>query len=61
MKAAARILNVRVDAVDSNGIIPMKWPEKEFTTAYSFRKICQKNLLDALQTIPAKNPMTDIK
>lgn len=60
MKAAARRLNVRVDAVDSNGIIPMKWPEKEFTTAYSFRKYVQKNLLDALQTIPAKNPMTNI-
>ena len=54
--AAAKHLNVRVDAVDSNGIFPMKWPEKEFATAYSFRKYVQKNLIDALQTIPKKDP-----
>ena len=33
----------------------MNWAEKEFTTAYSFRKYVQKNLLDAFQTIPEKN------
>ena len=59
LNAAARTLKVRVDAVDSNGILPMKWAEKEFTTAYSFRRNMQKNLLDALQTIPDKNPMID--
>ena len=53
--AAARNLQVRVDTVDSNGIFPMNWAEKEFTTAYSFRKYVQKNLLDAFQTIPEKN------
>ena len=53
--AAARNLQVRVDAVDSNGIFPMNWAEKEFTTAYSFRKYVQKNLLDAFQTIPEKD------
>ena len=54
--AAAKNLKIRVDAVDSNGIFPMKWAEKEFTTAYSFRKYVQKNLLDAFQTIPLRNP-----
>ncbi len=61
LKAAARILKVRVDAVDSNGILPMKWAEKEFTTAYSFRRHVQRNLLDAFQTIPRKNPMINVK
>ena len=42
--AAARNLQVRVDAVDSNGIFPMNWAEKEFTTAYSFRKYVQKKI-----------------
>ena len=55
--AAAKNLKIRVDAVDSNGIFPMKWAEKEFTTAYSFRKYVQRNLLDAFQTIPSKNPI----
>ena len=55
--AAGRNLQLRVDAVDSNGIFPMKWAEKEFTTAYSFRKYVQRNLLDAFQTIPSKNPV----
>ena len=55
--AAGRNLQVRVDAVDSNGIFPMNWAEKEFTTAYSFRKYVQKNILDAFQTIPDKNPV----
>jgi len=59
--AASRNLKVQVDAVDSNGIFPMKWAEKEFTTAYSFRKYVQKNLLDAFHTIPLKNPTSNHK
>ena len=55
--AAGRNLQVRVDAVDSNGIFPMNWAEKEFITAYSFRKYVQKNILDAFQTVPEKNPV----
>ena len=57
LNSASKILDARVDAGDSNGILPMKWSEKEFTTAYYFRKNMQKNLLDALQTIPNKNSM----
>ena len=61
LRAAPKILKLRVDAVDSNGILPMIWAEKEFTTAYSFRKYMQKNLVDALQTIPAMNSMDGVE
>ena len=60
LRAAPKILKLRVDAVDSNGILPMIWAEKEFTTAYSFRKYMQKSLVDALQTIPAMNSMDGV-
>ena len=60
LNSASKILDVRVDAGDSNGILPMKWSEKEFTTAYYFRKNMQKNLVDALQTIPNKNSMIGV-
>ena len=60
MERAGKSCKVRVEAVDSNGIIPMRFADKAHTTAYSFRKHMQRNLLDALTTIPSEDPMKEI-
>tara|TARA_B100000902_G_scaffold61590_1_gene68642 strand:+ start:40493 stop:42046 length:1554 start_codon:yes stop_codon:yes gene_type:complete len=60
MERAGESCKVRVEAVDSNGIIPMRFADKAHTTAYSFRKHMQRNLLDALTTIPSEDPMKEI-
>ena len=43
-QAAARKLDVRLDVVDSLGLVPVAYPEREFTVAHSFRRWLQKNL-----------------
>ena len=60
MERASKTCNVSVEAVDSNGIIPMSYADKAHKTAYSFRKHVQKSLNGALSTIPNENPMSGI-
>ena len=60
MERAADICKVKLEAADSNGILPMAWAEKEHLTAYSFRKHMQKNMADALMSLPNRNIMENI-
>ena len=60
MERASKSCKVSVEAVDSNGIIPMSYADKAHKTAYSFRKHVQKSLYGALSTIPNENPMSAI-
>ena len=60
MERAAKICEVRTEAADSNGILPMAWAGKEHMTAYSFRKHVQKSMADALLNLPKKNSMDGI-
>jgi deoxyribodipyrimidine photo-lyase len=57
--AAAAVIPVRLEAVDSNGLLPMAAPEREFKTAYSFRRYLQKNLLAHLRRPPLEDPLAD--
>ena len=60
MRQASKFCKVRLDAVDSNGILPISWADRAFPSAYSFRKYMQKNLLSALAAIPEFDPMENI-
>lgn len=51
--AAARSLDVRLEAIDSNGILPMAAADRIFTTAHSFRRFAQKTLPVHLAHAPA--------
>jgi deoxyribodipyrimidine photo-lyase len=55
--AAAPRLPVRLEAVDSNGILPLAQPERDFTTAYSFRRHLQKVLPSWLEEGPSEHPL----
>lgn len=54
---AARRADVRFEAVDANGVLPMGLAGKAHPTAYSFRRFAQRNLLDWLPSRPAPRPL----
>lgn len=49
--------SVLLELVDSNGLLPMDAAQREFTTAYSFRRFLQKNLPHYLIYRPRESPM----
>lgn len=57
---AARQLDVQLERVDSNGLLPMRQPGKAFPTAYVFRRHLQKQLPDHLNELPRAHPLKDV-
>jgi deoxyribodipyrimidine photo-lyase len=55
--AAARRLPVRLEAVDSNGLLPLRAADEAFPTAYSFRRFLQRTLPQHLGERPAADPL----
>ena len=51
-------LPVQLELVDSNGWIPLRFAERTFTVAHSYRRWMQKNILDHLIDPPAKDPLS---
>lgn len=56
--AVAERLPVKLEAVDSNGIYPMRHSDRIFTRAFSFRNHLQKTLTPFLDEFPIANPLT---
>lgn len=59
-KTAAR-LSTLLEAVDSNGLLPMRATDKVFSTAYSFRRFLQRELLPHLDDLPDQDPLARVK
>ncbi len=59
--AAARRLSVRLEAIDSNGLVPMRATERVFTTAFSFRAFLQKQLPEHLVEFPQSDPLKQLR
>ncbi len=57
--AAAGSLPVRLESVDSNGLIPLGSTDREFATAYSFRRHIQKTILEHLDDLPLEDPLAE--
>jgi deoxyribodipyrimidine photo-lyase len=60
LKAAAERLArlpVRLEAVDSNGLLPLRAVDRTFVTAYDFRRTLQKLLPRHLGEMPAEDPL----
>ena len=55
--AAARQVPVRMEAVDSNGLLPLRAAENAFPTAYSFRRFLQRSLPRDLGELPTADPL----
>jgi deoxyribodipyrimidine photo-lyase len=57
VSAAAERLQVRLEAVDSNGLLPLRAVDRTFVTAYDFRRTLQKLLPHHLGDMPAEDPL----
>ncbi len=55
--AAGARLPVRLEAVDSNGIVPMRAAESAFPTAYAFRRFLHRTLPAHLDAFPAEDAL----
>ncbi len=55
--AAGRRLDVRLEAVDGNGILPMRAAPRVFHTAASFRRFLQRELPAHLGRFPSPRPL----
>ena len=55
--AAAASLGVRLEAVDGNGLLPIRLADRAFATAYAFRRYLQKTLPPHLGSRPEADPL----
>jgi deoxyribodipyrimidine photo-lyase len=60
MLAAAARLPVRLEAVDGNGLLPLRAPAKELVRAHDFRRMLMKSLAPHLLHRPDPDPLTRI-
>ena len=57
LRAVAPRLPVRLEAVDSNGLLPLRAANRTFPTAYGFRRFLQRRLPAHLPERPAPDPL----
>ena len=57
VEAAGRRLDVRLEAVDGNGLLPMRATDRVFTVAHSFRAYLQRELPACLEALPRPDPL----
>jgi deoxyribodipyrimidine photo-lyase len=58
--AAARQLDCRLEAVDANGLMPMRATDVVYPTAYAFRRYLQKSLPPHLAQFPVQHPLESL-
>ncbi len=60
LSTAGRLLKVQLEAVDSNGLLPIRAADRAFPTAYAFRRFLQKTLPVHLAKRPTPNPLSGL-
>ena len=58
LSAAGKKLSVRLEAVDSNGVLPIRAFDKAFFRAFDFRRAVQKSFAEHWAARPAQAPLT---
>jgi deoxyribodipyrimidine photo-lyase len=61
VSAVAPRLPVRLEQIDSNGLLPLRAADRVFSTAYSFRGFLQKQLRRHLEEFPEPEPLAELK
>ena len=61
LAAAARQVDCRMEAVDSNGLLPVAAPGRAIPMAHGFRAHLQKNLRAQLRQWPVAEPLTALR
>jgi deoxyribodipyrimidine photo-lyase len=57
VEVAGKKLAVRLEVVDSNGLLPLRAASQAYPTAYAFRRFLQKTLPSHLTEVPAAAPL----
>jgi len=57
MVAAGHELTVSLEAVDGNGLLPLRAAERDYPSAFAFRRFLQKELRGHLAEPPAEDPL----
>jgi deoxyribodipyrimidine photo-lyase len=60
IQAVAPSVPVRMEAVDGNGIVPMRTSDRLFTSAYHFRRHLQRALPEWLDRPPSADPLAGV-
>jgi deoxyribodipyrimidine photo-lyase len=55
--SAAKQVPIRMEAVDSNGLLPLRAADRTFVTAHAFRRFLQKTLPLHLEAFPKADPV----
>jgi deoxyribodipyrimidine photo-lyase len=61
LAAAGSRLDVRLEAVDSNGLHPIRAVDRVFLTAFSYRAYLQKALPGHLDDVPREDPLAGVR
>jgi deoxyribodipyrimidine photo-lyase len=61
LESAGKRLSVALEAVDSNGLLPVRACDKVMGRAFDFRRFLQKELPKHLQEFPHKDPLGKLK
>lgn len=59
--AAAKQSRIKLEAIDSNGLLPLHATDRIFTTAFSFRAFLQKELPQHLDKLPIPEPLAECR
>jgi deoxyribodipyrimidine photo-lyase len=57
LQAAAKQVGCRLEAVDSNGVLPMQLAEKTYLRAVDFRRFMHKSIIEQLLRLPESDPL----
>lgn len=60
VESAARQVPVKMEKIDSNGLLPLRATNDVFSSAYAFRRFLQKNLPLHLSDFPKPEPLKDL-
>jgi deoxyribodipyrimidine photo-lyase len=60
VRAAAQRLSVRLEQVDSNGLLPLRAADQLFVTAQSFRNFLHKQIGLHLENFPQADPLANV-
>lgn len=58
IEAVGKKLKVKLEAIDGNGLLPMRAADRDFPRAHSFRRFLQKELPKHLENAPKANPLS---
>ena len=61
LDVAAQRVSVLLEAVDGNGLAPLRATEKSYPTAYTFRRYLQKALPEFLESVPDHDPLAGLE